>query len=127
VDEKEKFYSDENRITIILSNLINNALRYGMKYRGAEKTKIDIKVSVNNEKALFSVSDNGPGISEEFHDKIFDMFYRKNESISGTGLGLYIVKESVERLQGKVSIESSLDQGANFLVDIPNGIGSVTS
>jgi len=73
-----------------------------------------------NKKALFSIIDNGPGISEEFHDKIFDMFYRVHESISGTGLGLYIVKESGDRLMGKVSLQSSLDKGAKFIVEIPN-------
>ena len=69
---------------------------------------------------LLRVSDNGNGIRTECQDKIFDMFYRASESGSGSGLGLYIVKEIVDKMKGTVSFKSSPAQGTDFIVSLPN-------
>ncbi|MFZ6008876.1 MAG: sensor histidine kinase, partial [Bacteroidota bacterium] len=64
--------------------------------------------------------DNGIGISEQLCPKIFDMFFRATERSEGAGLGLYIVRETVEKLHGSISVESTLGEGTTFKVKIPN-------
>jgi signal transduction histidine kinase len=66
------------------------------------------------------VKDNGIGISKENQEKIFDMFYRVSENSVGSGLGLYIVKEIVEKLDGKIEVESEPGKGTAFSIHIPN-------
>jgi signal transduction histidine kinase len=66
------------------------------------------------------VEDNGIGIKEEFHDKIFDMFFRGTNYTSGTGLGLYIVQNCLEKLHGNISVSSREGQGTTFTLLIPN-------
>ena len=66
------------------------------------------------------ITDNGTGIDAEYHDKIFDMFFRGTELSKGTGLGLYIVKKAVEKLQGKIEIQSEKRKGTTFTVYLPD-------
>ena len=65
------------------------------------------------------VDDNGQGIKKELQARIFDMFYRANEKSEGSGLGLYIVKESLTKLKGKITIYSELDIGTKVYVEFP--------
>jgi len=74
----------------------------------------------NNDEYLFSIKDNGIGISAENQSKIFDMFYRVSSSSVGSGLGLYIVKETIDKLNGQIEIESELSKGTTFNIHIPN-------
>ncbi|HTJ48638.1 MAG TPA: HAMP domain-containing sensor histidine kinase, partial [Cyclobacteriaceae bacterium] len=62
----------------------------------------------------------GIGIDAEALPRIFDMFFRATNKTTGSGLGLYIVKEAVEKLQGVIAIESSVGQGTTFKIEIPN-------
>ena len=66
------------------------------------------------------VKDNGIGISKELQEKIFDMFFRGSENSDGSGLGLYIVKESVEKLNGTINVNSVPGKGSEFRILIPN-------
>ncbi|HNT48954.1 MAG TPA: HAMP domain-containing sensor histidine kinase, partial [Cyclobacteriaceae bacterium] len=68
---------------------------------------------------LLTIKDNGTGISPEHHTRIFDMFYRASESSEGSGLGLYIVKETLDKLKGNISVQSSAGNGAEFTVTLP--------
>ena len=68
------------------------------------------------------MKDNGIGISKENHKKIFEMFYRVTENTVGTGLGLFLVKEIVEKLDGKIDIESEVGKGTSFIIRLPNKI-----
>ena len=69
---------------------------------------------------MLKFEDNGIGIQEEHLDHIYDMFYRANENSKGSGLGLYIVKETVEAMNGKVNVKSDLSTGTTFTVELPN-------
>jgi signal transduction histidine kinase len=66
------------------------------------------------------VSDNGRGIHPEHIDNVFEMFYRATEDSQGSGLGLYIVKETVEKLQGTIYVRSTAREGTTFTLEIPN-------
>ncbi|MEN7546865.1 PAS domain-containing sensor histidine kinase [Rapidithrix thailandica] len=116
--QDKAFYSDKKRLTIIFNNLLSNALRYTASYR--PDACISVKVVVGGDNVNIQIKDNGIGIATKHQDKIFDMFYRATTFKPGSGLGLYIVKEAVEKLRGKVRLESVLNQGSVFYVELPN-------
>jgi signal transduction histidine kinase len=111
------FRSDKARLMIILNNLIANAIRYSMNSKNA---CVKISVNTDEEKAMLTIEDNGIGIQKENLSRIFDMFYRASEATPGSGLGLYIVKETLENLNGSIDVESSPGVGTKFTVMIPN-------
>ena len=81
---------------------------------------VKVTTQVDAERATIQVRDNGPGIGEEHKSKIFDMFYRCSNTTNGSGLGLYIVAEAVEKLGGTLRVVSEVRQGATFILEIPN-------
>ncbi|MDF9799398.1 PAS domain S-box-containing protein [Catalinimonas alkaloidigena] len=117
VRQDEKFYSDRRRLKIILNNLVSNALKYSFLRR--ERPFAQVKVSVENATLTMSVSDNGIGIQEVHLPKIFEMFYRATDRKSGTGLGLYLVKETLDKLGGNIEVESTYGEGTTFKVQLP--------
>jgi PAS domain S-box-containing protein len=118
-----EFYSDPWRISEIMRNLISNAI----KYRRLEEvtSEINIKITIDHLRAEIIFSDNGIGISESSLAKIFEMFYRATEQSDGSGIGLYIVKNAVEKLGGQIYVASRLGQGTRFNIILPNRINSV--
>lgn len=120
--EGEDFYSDPWRIGEILRNLISNAI----KYRDFEKIEsiITIDIKINADRAIIVFSDNGIGISPINQAKIFDMFYRASEQSDGSGLGLYIVKNAVDKLGGLLKVTSELSKGTIFELKLPNHLSS---
>lgn len=112
------FKTDRSRLYVILTNVVSNALKYMNPQ--SEKKVVLVHVKVNNGLAVISVSDNGIGIEEKHLHKVFDMFYRATDKQPGSGLGLYIVKESVIRLDGKIEITSKAGEGTNIVIEIPN-------
>ncbi len=118
ITKNTTFYSDRNRITILFNNLISNAIRYTDLSK--EKSYIKINISITEEEASIEFVDNGVGIGEEHVGKIFDMFYRANISSKGSGLGLFIFKETLKRLKGFATVESTLGKGTQFFIRIPN-------
>lgn len=118
IESNSGFRSDKNRIAIVLSNLVSNAI----KYANPQTTNpyVEIRISVDDKCANILVEDNGIGIDNAFHEKIFDMFYRASESSTGSGLGLYLVKESLKKLKGTIKVESEKGKGSLFFVTIPN-------
>jgi signal transduction histidine kinase len=112
------FYSDEYRITVIMNNLISNAINY--KDLAKEKCILNISVLVTKEKGIVSVEDNGIGIPEEYKSKIFNMFFRGTVKSKGAGLGLYIVKETINKLNGKINIHSAYGKGSTVEMELPN-------
>lgn len=125
INEKASFYSDNYRLSVIMNNLISNAI----KYHDPEKETpfIRIAVDVDEEKAVMIFEDNGIGIEERYLEKVFDMFFRGTEKNKGAGLGLYIVKEAIDKLGGKISIQSKVGQGTLFAIELPNFISSNAS
>ncbi len=110
--------TDIKRFSVILSNLVSNALRY---YNSEiENPYVKISASQTAENTTIVIEDNGIGIGAEHLDKIFNMFYRAHDKKVGTGLGLYIVKETVGMLKGNISVESELHAGTSFTLVIPN-------
>lgn len=112
------FYSDYWRIEEIFRNLVSNAIKY--RKRNNLEHLVSIDIQINQEEAQITVSDNGIGIGSEDLNKVFEMFYRASEQSVGSGLGLYIVKNAVEKLGGKVSLESELGMGTKFQLVLPN-------
>lgn len=110
------FYSDTKLINSILLNLIHNAINYHDKSTDAF---IFIEIKSQLEVLKIIVKDNGSGIAEDIKSKVFDMFYRGNENSKGSGLGLYIVKSAVEKLGGKIELQSNLGTGTTFSIDLP--------
>lgn len=118
INEWHPFYSDPKRVRLILENLISNAIKYSSK---SDKTSfIDIRVISKIDRTVIIVSDNGIGIAPELHKKIFEMFYRVSSEKPGTGMGLYLVKELVEKLKGKIIVESELNKGTKFMITLLN-------
>jgi signal transduction histidine kinase len=96
----------------ILMNLINNAIKHHDKRNGT----IEIMVEDNDTDYVFAVKDDGPGIPEQFHDRIFKIFQtlKPRDQVEGSGMGLAMVKKNVEVLGGTISLESSEGQGSIF-------------
>jgi len=118
IREEQALVSDPKRISVILSNLLSNAVRYSDLNKA--HPQIVIQVRVTYQSAWLIVADNGLGIAAEHLDKIFNMFYRATDHKPGSGLGLYIVKETIEKLHGSVKVKSLLKKGTTFEVCIPN-------
>jgi signal transduction histidine kinase len=109
--------SDAMRLKIVVNNLLNNAIKYHDPNK--ERRYIKVSVSPTPQGTNFSVCDNGMGIAIEHHDKVFNMFYRASDKSKGSGLGLYIVKESLGQLGGSVTLKSQLGEGSTFTVLLP--------
>jgi signal transduction histidine kinase len=92
-----------------------------MKYKRGLKEAPFVKLEAleQNKGILIKVSDNGEGISEEWKEKIFDLFTRASDQSSGFGLGLYIVRNAVQTLRGTISVESERNHGSSFNVWLP--------
>ncbi|MBI1769627.1 MAG: GHKL domain-containing protein [Bacteroidetes bacterium] len=108
------FYSDKKRLTVVLNNLIANSIRYSSPL--AENPYIEVYVKQNAIQVLLQVKDNGIGIGREHIDSIFKMFYRADSKSRGSGIGLYIVKETLEKIQGSISVQSEYGRGSTFTV-----------
>jgi len=109
-------YNDSLRLQIILNNIISNAIKYADNSK--EKKWISIKTYSSNKSCIIEIEDNGIGIKKEFQSKIFDMFFVTNSN-KGTGLGLYIVKEAVENLNGNIVVYSDINVGSKFIISFP--------
>lgn len=118
VKYRYSFYSDENRLIIIFQNLLSNAI----KYRNSNLTTsvIHIRIRSMKEGVLIEIQDNGIGIKQEYLDKIFDMFFRASHDSNGSGLGLYITRQVVEKLGGTIDVESNYGEGTKFEIYLPN-------
>lgn len=116
---KKDFYSSKPLLQTIFYHLIENSIKYSSSEKKFRNIKISIQEHTNNIIKII-ISDNGIGIKKEHHDKIFDMFYRTNISYNGTGLGLYIVQNSLQKINGAISVESEENIGTTFTILIPN-------
>ncbi len=118
VDQENNFCSDKVGVSIVLNNLVSNAIRY--RDPNSNKPYVNIEVDATDNRANIIVKDNGFGISKELQGKIFDMFYRVSDETDGTGLGLFLVKETIDKLHGQIKVESELGKGSVFRILIPN-------
>lgn len=113
------FLGDDFRIELIMGNLISNAIKYQKPEE--QNKKVDIAVRVSATDAQISITDNGLGILEDHMNRVFTQFF-KSKNQTGTGLGLFIVKEALDKINGTIRVESDAVKGTRFLIKIPNGI-----
>jgi signal transduction histidine kinase len=101
----------------VIVNLLDNAMKYG-----PSDGEVRVRVERHRSSARVTIADDGPGVAAEDHERIFDKFFRVDPGqltgVAGTGLGLYISREIVRRMQGRVGLLPS-DDGAIFFVDLP--------
>jgi signal transduction histidine kinase len=115
VEQSKPFYSDRWRLKVILNNLLSNSIRY----RNGNDPEIKISVITNDGTASLSVEDNGRGIEKAHLPNLFKMFYRATDDGAGSGLGLYIVKETIDKLNGTIVIDSEPHVGTTVRLNIP--------
>ncbi len=117
INDDGKFYSSEIRINMAINNLIVNSI----KYANLNSTNPFLNIFIQSDSlgATIKISDNGEGIPDHSQGKIFDMFYRASARSSGSGLGLYITKEAVQKMNGAISVVSRLGYGTEFTINIP--------
>ena len=115
------FYSELAHLSVVFNNIISNAIRFRHLYE--VRPTLDITIEVDFDKAVIQMKDNGIGIAPEYHEKVFKMFFCvpdvKNE---GSGIGLFAVRESVQKLKGNIRVVSAKGSGSNFIIEIPNKI-----
>ena len=109
--------ADRERMSHVVEHLLENAAKFG------GQGEIKIEIAHEGGYARLSVSDNGPGIAPENHERIFERFVRLGEVMTretqGAGIGLFIAQRSVEAMGGRIWVESNLGEGATFHVSIP--------
>jgi signal transduction histidine kinase len=115
VNQTHPFLSDRWRLKVILNNLISNAIRY----RNGRDPVIKVNVDISENAATVAIEDNGKGIEKDHLPNIYKMFYRATDDGAGSGLGLYIVKEAIEKLNGNINIESEVGKGTRVRMEIP--------
>jgi signal transduction histidine kinase len=115
INQEKPFYCDRWRLKVILNNIISNAIRY----RNGRDPVIKINIEVDQHSARLAIEDNGKGIEQEHLNSVFKMFYRATDDGAGSGLGLYIVKETIDKLSGSIQIDSTVGKGTTVTMEIP--------
>ena len=118
ITQEGPFYTSATRLDILFNNLISNAIKYADLRKADPFLEIDI--SANAAWAHIRIRDNGEGIPSESLSKIFDMFFRASRRGTGSGLGLYIVREAIQKIRGTIEVKSEFGEGTEFVVVVPN-------
>jgi PAS domain S-box-containing protein len=109
---------DENKLRQVLVNLVDNAVKYS-----PGGGRVEIRLRSGDRRCLIEVVDQGLGIPAEERERVFEKFYRldpqQTQGVGGSGLGLYICRELVVRMNGRLSVDSELGKGSRFTVDLP--------
>jgi signal transduction histidine kinase len=115
IKQEKPFFCDRWRLKVILNNIISNSIRY----RNGKTPVIRVNVEVNSGGAHLEIEDNGKGIAQEHLQNVCKMFYRATDDGAGSGLGLYIVKEAIDKLNGSIDIDSEVGRGTLVKMEIP--------
>lgn len=118
VNQKIPFFSDDAKIRVILNNLFSNAVQFQKSQPGPKR--ISLTVDVFDNQVVIALEDNGIGIEERHRSDVFNLFSRATQRNVGTGLGLYMVKEAVEQMGGKIHLESQIHEGTTVTVTLPS-------
>ncbi len=119
INQHQEFYSDLIKLRIILNNLLSNAIKFQDPAKKDPLIRISIDSTQHNSVTI-SITDNGIGVPENAQEKIFEMFYRATIATSGSGIGLYTVREAVHKLNGTITLQSTPTKGTTFTVSIPS-------
>jgi PAS domain S-box-containing protein len=119
-DSSESIVCDQNKLRQVLANLVDNAIKYSPG--GGE---VEVRLAAQNASCVIEVVDHGLGIPSGERERIFEKFYRldpqQTKGVGGSGLGLYICRELVERMNGRLSVESQPGEGSRFTLTLPVG------
>lgn len=115
--------SDPHQLKIILTNLISNAVKYHDRYKQDQYIAVRFHTVHNN--VIITVEDNGKGIPKKNQAKVFEMFYRASSEAEGSGLGLFIVKQALEKIQGTISLKSEEGYGSRFMINLADAVVQV--
>ena len=111
---------DANKLRQVLVNLVDNAIKYS-----PEGGDVEIRLDAHNGECLIQIADEGLGIPSSERERIFEKFYRldpqQTRGVGGSGLGLYICRELVERMNGRLEVDSEPGRGSRFTVALPAG------
>ncbi|WP_373520182.1 hybrid sensor histidine kinase/response regulator [Aquiflexum sp.] len=118
VNQSSSFFSDDSKLKVILNHLFSNAYNYQIE-NNPNKT-IWISIACDDDSVRLVFEDNGIGIEKDFLGEVFNLFQRATQKSVGSGLGLYMVKESVTQLGGKINIESIVNQGTKVTIFLPS-------
>lgn len=116
-DDTSKVFADRSRLNTVLKNIIGNAVKY--LRRDIDNPIVEIWSRMEDGQLLVTIKDNGEGIEAEHLPKVFDMFYRASKSSSGSGLGLYICREIIQKMNGQILLTSEGSKGAEVNIRIP--------
>ena len=118
IDETIGYFGDKSIITTIFQNLIENSIKYS-RVDVLPRIQVAVAKDDHNNFLIIEVSDNGIGIGTDYQERIFEMFFRANDEKEGSGLGLYILKYAVDKLKGKITLNSEHGRGSTFSVILP--------
>lgn len=120
MQESMSVFADEGLLRTVLQNLICNAI---IHHRAKGEDRFVLITLLNQpRKILIEITDNGQGIGRNIQDKIYDMFYRGNVNTTGSGLGLFIVKQAIEKMDATIELVSDEEIGATFCIALPNNV-----
>jgi signal transduction histidine kinase len=112
------FWNDKLRLKIVFNNLISNAIKF--QKTAFENQETEISIYSNEQLAHIIIRDNGIGIREDQKSEVFKMFFRGSNQTTGSGLGMYIVKDCIQKMNGTIDLKSNLNEGTTIEVKIPN-------
>ena len=120
LDSSSDIFGDKKLLEQVFTNLIDNSIKYNPK----ENKTISVNSLFHDNRYYISIQDNGQGIPEEDLRRIFERFYRiqgqNYQAVEGTGLGLSIVKHIINKHNGVISVESKINEGTIFKIELPN-------
>ncbi|MDW7693264.1 two-component regulator propeller domain-containing protein [Flammeovirgaceae bacterium SG7u.111] len=117
LSEPFEYESDPKRLKIVFRNLISNAIKYQNMFINDSYLKVEFEKQESE--LVMTFSDNGIGIEENKIRQVFNMFFKASEISVGSGIGLYIVKETMDKLEGKITVSSEINTGTTFVISLP--------
>ena len=119
IDENLQVTTDRARVKVVLHNLVSNSIKYRDPFKDDNWVRFNAVSSATYWE--ITLEDNGIGIRKEYLDKVFNMYFRATDSSKGSGLGLFIVKETLAKVNGTIHVESELGQYTRFVIRV--GVG----
>jgi PAS domain S-box-containing protein len=118
INVDQPFYSDAVRIGIIFNNLISNAIKYQNLQR--KDARVDVTIQTIDDGITIEIADNGIGIAKEHQAKVYNLFFRASIQSYGSGMGMYIVKNAIDKLKGTILLDSEEGVGTKYKIHLPN-------